>query len=519
MAASPDAAQTAASGTPEMARTAGRGGLAITFAKVYFILQGLAQQILLPRVLGLNGYGALASVLSAASIAYNPIVTTSIQGVSRAVARVTPEEQPSVVRRVLAVHAGFAALSAVAFGLLAPVIAGFMRAPHIENTLRIVSLVLLFYGLYSPLIGVLNGKRRFVAQATFDIVSATLRTMTLVIVGGLAARWGRGVEGAVLGFVGVTVIVFVAASFVVGFGKTGVLGPTASQHVAYIAPLFAAQVLLNLLLQADLTLLRRFAGDAASTAHLPATVSDPLVGAYRATQLFAFLPYQLLVSVTFILFPMLARADRQQDRKVVAAYVSTGVRIAFLVAGLLVSVTSGLSGPLLRLVYSREVAALGAHAMQFLTIGFGAFAILGVLTSVLASLGKERAAAALTGAAFLLVVVLCFAWASGSALDETLLVRTALSTSAGLVCATILAALLVRRVAGAVVPYRTVLSTLGSLAVAIMVGRFFPQGGPAWTIVASVVVASVYGMLLVATGELGRRDWEVVRAVASRRRS
>ena len=76
-----------ASAAPDdSARTAGRGGLAITFAKVYFILQGLVQQVLLPRVLGLDGYGALSSVLGAASIAYNPIVTTSIQGVSRAVA-------------------------------------------------------------------------------------------------------------------------------------------------------------------------------------------------------------------------------------------------------------------------------------------------------------------------------------------------------------------------------------------------------------------------------------------------
>jgi stage V sporulation protein B len=68
-------------------RTAGRGGLAVAFAKVYFILQGLVQQVILPRVLGLDGYGALASALSIAGIAYNPVTSTSIQGVSRAVAQ------------------------------------------------------------------------------------------------------------------------------------------------------------------------------------------------------------------------------------------------------------------------------------------------------------------------------------------------------------------------------------------------------------------------------------------------
>src|SRR5689334_12818806 len=92
----PDAApaqpQARAEATAESAAV-GRGGLAITFAKAYFILQGLVQQVLLPRVLGLDGYGALSSVLSAASITYNPIVTTSIQGVSRAVAQTSGDEQ------------------------------------------------------------------------------------------------------------------------------------------------------------------------------------------------------------------------------------------------------------------------------------------------------------------------------------------------------------------------------------------------------------------------------------------
>lgn len=503
-------------GAPETARAAGRGGLALSFAKVYFIAQGLLQQILLPRVLGLDGYGALASVLSAAGIAYNPMVTASIQGVSRAVARVSPDEQPSVVRRVLSVHAVLAAVAALMFALAAPAVAAFMRAPHIAETLRGASLVLLFYGLYSPLIGVLNGTRRFPFQAGFDIVAATLRTIALIACGAVGARSGHGVEGSVAGFVSVTAILLMAALWVVGTGKKGASGPAATEHISYLAPLFAAQVLLNLLLQADLTLLRRFAGDAAAIAHLPSTVADPLVGAYRAIQLYAFLPYQLLVSVTFILFPMLASADRQGDRAAVALYVSTGVRIACLVSGALVSVTSGLSGPMLRLVYPGEVAALGSHAMQILTIGFGSFAILGVLTAVLASLGKERGAALLTGAAFALVVTLCFVWASGSALDESLLVRTALSTSTGLLLATVCAGLLVRRVAGAVVPFGTVLRTALALAAAITAGRLLPEGGRVWTLVCVAIVGLVYVVLLVGTRELGRSDWNVVRAVASR---
>src|SRR4249920_2300767 len=97
----------------------GRGGLAITFAKAYFILQGLVQQVLLPRVLGLDGYGALSSVLSAASITYNPITTMSIQAMSRTVVQAPPAELHATVRRVLRWHALFGLLLAALFAVAA----------------------------------------------------------------------------------------------------------------------------------------------------------------------------------------------------------------------------------------------------------------------------------------------------------------------------------------------------------------------------------------------------------------
>lgn len=495
----------------------GRGGLAITFAKVYFILQGLVQQVLLPRVLGLDGYGALSSVLSASSITYNPIVTTSIQGVSRAVAQTSGAEQAATVRRTFVVHTVLAVAASAAFFFAAPYVAGFMRAPHILASLRLVSLVLLFYGLYSPLIGALNGRRRFVAQASFDVVFATLRTGALVL-GGYLAPSGEGVVGAVGGFVAVALFIAVAAVAVVGLGKRGSGGPTVLEHVAFLLPVLAGQVLLNLLLQADLTLLRRFAGDAAQAAGLPPAAADPLVGAYRATQLYSFLPYQLLVSVTFVLFPLLASAHKAGDRAAMARYVRAGVRVAMIVAGLLVCVTSGLSAQLLRFVYSPEVAELGARAMQTLTLGFGAFAILGVLTAVLSSIGREREGATVTAIAFALVVALCFLWARGAPFGEPLLRNTALSTSAGLVLATSCAALLVARAAGSVVGLLTAVRVAAALGAAIFVARRLPVAGKMMTLVECAAVAVVYVGCLAATRELGASDVSLVSGILRRRR-
>ena len=502
-----------------MTRAAGRGGLAVAFAKIYFIVAGLVQQIALPRLLGLDGYGALARVLSIAGIAYNPVTTSSIQSMSRAVAQATPETQPGTIRRVLTVHAVFALLLALGFFLLAPFIAGLVGASHLVTPLRILSAVMLLYGLYTPLIGVLNGRRKFVTQASLDVIAATLRTSGLVAGAFLFSRHGHlGVAGATAGFAGTAVLILAAALVLVGIGKRGPSAISVRAHVLFAVPVLLGQILFNLLLQADLTLLGRFASQAALAHGLPAAAADPLVGAYRATQLFSFLPYQLLIAVMFILFPMLATAARDGDRQAVARYVRTGVRLALVLAGAVVSVTAGLSDRLLYWVFGAEAAALGGPSLELLALGFGGFAIFGVLTTVLNSLKHERESAIVTFVAVTIVVLLCYVRVRGAPFGADLLFFTAQATAAGLLVATLSAAFFVYRAAGAVAPPLTLVRVLLAIASAVALGRFLPHAGKLVTPVYAAVVACAYVLVLLLTRELAAQDLSTLRAVVSKRR-
>ena len=493
--------------------------MAVAFAKVYFILVGLAQQIALPRLLGLDGYGALASVLSIAGITYNPVTTTSIQSVSRAVAQATPETEAGTIRRVYSVHAIFALLLAAGFFLLSPFIARSVGASHVVGPLRILSAVMLLYGLYTPLIGVLNGQRRFLLQASLDMIAGTLRTTGLIVGAYLLSRHNLGVEGATAGFAVGAVLILASALVLVGIGKPGQSAITTRSHLLFALPVLLGQVLFNLLLQADLTLLRRFASEAALAQGLPATAADPLVGAYRATQLFSFLPYQLLIAVTFILFPMLAKAARDGDREAVARYVRTGVRLALVLAGLMVSVTAGLSDRLLYLVFGSEAATLGGSSLELLAVGFGGFAIFGVLTTVLNSLQHERESVIVTGVAVTLVVALCYLRVRGAPFGASLLLYTAQATAAGLFVATLSAAFFVYRAAGAVAPPLSLVRVLLGAAIATSVGRLLPHAGKIVTPVYAGIVALSYVLILLVTRELSGKDLATIRAVVSKRRA
>ena len=97
-------------------RTAGRGGLALSFAKIYFMVLGLAQQIVLSWLLQ-DSYGALRGALSPASIAYNAAVTASVFGMSRAVSRADVRDRPHVIRVGLSIQTGVGLALGTAFFL------------------------------------------------------------------------------------------------------------------------------------------------------------------------------------------------------------------------------------------------------------------------------------------------------------------------------------------------------------------------------------------------------------------
>jgi stage V sporulation protein B len=283
------------------------------------------------------------------------------------------------------------------------------------------------------------------------------------------------------------------------------------------------QLFLNFLMQADIWLLRRFAHESGEVAGLTGdalrTGTDSLVGAYRAAQLFAFLPYQLLLSITFILFPMVARAHAQKDTEAVRGYVRTGLRLGVVLAGLMVSCTSGLAPELLRFAYPKEAADNAATALRILSLGQGAFAIFGIETTVLVSLSRERSSAMVTGAAALLVACLCSVLVPSSPFDSTLLVRTALSTSLALGLAAVTGAILVRRAARTFAPLKTLVRTGLAMAAAIGVGTLLPWYGRPFLLVEAVLVASVYLAVSIATGELTRADLAMVTAIVSRKRA
>ncbi|HZF51828.1 MAG TPA: lipopolysaccharide biosynthesis protein [Polyangiaceae bacterium] len=504
---------------PDVARTAGRGGLAIAAAKVSFIVFGFVQQLLLPLLIGVDGYGAVAVVFAAVSVVNNVIVATGIQGVSRAVSSAAPERAEIVFRKTLLIHVGLAMIVSAAFAASAGLIAAFVKAPHIEEPLRISAAVVLLYGIYAPLVGALNGRRRFLEQAAFDVGYGALRTGAIAAFALVFIRLNKsGVLGVIVGFVAAAAIIVPVALGRIGTGKSGdVPAPRPLDHIAFLLPLILGQASLSLLLQTDLFLLRRFIGDAAGAGPDGVKTADELIAVYRGAQLFAFLPYQILMSITFILFPMLARARVENDAAAIRSYTRTGIRLGLLITGLMCGAVSALAPHVLHLAFPEKIWANGGDTLRLLSLGLGAFAILGITCAALTSLGREREAAALTGSTVGFVALACKLFVPQAELGPPMLIATAAATSCAVTCACLIGAVRLARVAGGFVAPLTLGRVLVALAVAVAVGSRVPWMGRVVVPVQAMLVGGIYLAILVVLREIGKEDLNLVRRVLGMR--
>lgn len=501
-------------------QNAGRGGVALSFAKIYFVGLGLVQQVVLSWLLG-DAYGALRGALSPASITYNAAVSASVFGMSRVVSQASKEELPAVIRRGLVVHLGLGVVLGVSFWLAAAPLGKLLHSEYLIPHFRWLSVVVGAYAVYAAFVGVLNGQRRFVAQAAMDVIAATLRTVALVLGGYLAARRfaTSAVSGAIIGFAAMSLVMLALSAFVVGVGRTRSTNHSTRNQLGFVLQVMGAQLLINLLLQADTNTLRAAATRAAEQAGLAVTSADLLVGAYNAGQLFAFLPYQLLTALTFLLFPLLAKAHGEGDTLAVRSIVSHGCRVAMLVVGLLVSVTAALPESLLRLVFPPRFAEVGTDSMRVLCVGMGALALFGVFGSVLNGMGKQWLGLRLTAAGLVAVSGGNWLLVRGAAFGPELLSRTALATSLAVVLAAGASGVAVQRLTGGGLKVLVLVRVAVVVGACVALGQWVPVSGKLATIGLAAAFGGAYMAGLVVLREITWDDWRLLRTLLSRRRA
>jgi len=495
----PGASPTATEGS-----TAARGALFIGFAKIYFMVSGVLQQFLLPRIIGSADYGAFGVVNNLVSIVNNTVVQATIQSISKFTSE-DDRRAGAVQRAGVRMQVVLGAALALALFAGAPLIAGWEKAPHYATYLRIAAAIPFLYAVYAVFVGSANGLRRFRTQASFDVGFSTAKTVLLL---GLALVWG--VAGAFAGFAAAAVVILVVASRVMRMPAAACDAFPAARLVRYMSAVSVYSLLLNLALNYDQPLLHHFVG-----------VVDPsragtVAGHYQALRTVALLPYQLLIVITFVIFPLVSRTTFAEDRAATRLYVTQTLRYALILAAGMGLVLAARPATLLAIAYKPEYGD-GAAALPILVAGQCCLTLLGVCCAILNAAARTRAPVVIMAVTVAVGATAMAVLVPRAAPGAPMLVAAASGTSLGLAAGFVASVVYTRARLGGSPPLGTVLRVGAALVAATLVGRFLPGHGKILGLASIAVVGVVYLGVLVATGELGADDRAKLRRMLTRR--
>lgn len=507
-----------------------RGAIAIGGAKAWFLVAGLAQNILLPWAIGQGGFGTYKRALAFVNVLTNVIVAASIQSVSRAVASAPAGARRATMRRAVSIQGLLGVVLGFAFFLVTPMIVAHQHAPQLGPPLRVLSAIIVAYGVYAALVGALNGVRAFGAQASLDATYSTLRTLLTVSLGGwfLHRMGSEPALGASLGFLAAAVLIIplalvtsrrvqdgsetegeLTAPFTMPFTMRG--------HLTFLVGLVAMQTFQALLLQVDLMVLGREAtlrAVAGGMSELDARLhADRWAGLYAQAQSFGLVPHQLLVAAGIVLFPTVAAARARGDDAAMREGVARGGAATLVIAGALIAAIGGAPMAVLRFAFGTTEGpgalplALAAPILTTLAIGHGMTALVTLGTTLIAASGRGRLAATLAGVsagAAIAGVILGSRLSAGS-----LALGVALGLTAGLATALFLVSAIVARVLGPYVRLLPLLRVATGVAIALWVGAHVPI--PTARLLAPIAALAPLAVYLLVVTVLGESLRDLVR--------
>ena len=481
--------------TDNIAAIAGRGAIYITAAKIWFILSGYGITVTLAHLLTIENYGIYRVVINTVSIINAVIVTGTYQTVSKYVSQ-EPEKADSIKWKALGLQVYVGGAATLGFFLLAPVVASLLNDPRLTGWLRLASLITLSYSFYSVYTGYFNGKKRFDIQAGLDISYSTLKLIFIV----LLAWLGFGVTGSVGGFALAAASALVISA-IIARGGDHKGKARAGQLLKFQSYLLLFTFVLTLLQRVDLMLIKALSSPDATTASENAAY-------YSAAVDIANITYQIIVSVTFVIFPLISQSTFADDRARTQSYISKTLRYTLMVMALTATLFSSSASGVLRVIY-RETYQAGSPALRIVAFGMLFFGLLYIVTTIISASGQP-------GVSLLLGVITLV---TSTALNALLipsqgLVGAAAATTISMLVGTVLAcAYLWRR-------FRTLMTFTSTLRIAACAGvvygasLLFSPASKVLVIAQLIGLSVTYVIVLVLSGELGRNDLRLIARVA-----
>ncbi len=495
--------------TEDVATRAGRGTIYITASKLWFMVTGAAIYFVLPRLVSPANLGVYKVVIGLVSVINAVVVTGTVQTVSKFVSQ-TPELADAIKRKALLLQCVLGGGAAVAFALAAPLVATALNDASLTPYLRLAALITASYAFYAVFVGVLNGRKEFLKQAGIDAFYSTAK---LVLIIACTVAMGYTLTGAISGFAAAAFAALLVGALVVGVRGRASDAPVGFGNLLqFQVALIVFLLVNNLLMKTDLLIVK-------ATISADPQAASEAAGVYGAALDFAYIVFQIIISITFVIFPIVSEAAFRENLDAIRSYVRETIRATLIICALPAVIFSANAAEVLHLVYPPPYAA-GAPALRIVALGMLSFAVITVLCSVISSVGRP----------WVSVAVVAVTLAIDAGLNFVLvprygLVGAAVGTTIAMAVGAAAASVVVSSRFGAIVAPMTIVrvgiaaAAVYAIALAIPLDALVaPLGGSILPKIAVAVECAILGVLylgiLIGVREIGRAEFQLARRIA-----
>jgi len=339
---------------------------------------------------------------------------------------------------------------------------------------------------------------------TFATLKTILMLAAVVATGSVAWTFG--------GFSAAALLILIVAFWVARLrpeDRQGSGAATTGRYLAFLAPLALYALVLNLLLQADVILLKALLGRG-----LSAEGASRAAGLFGAAKNLALLPYQAVIALSFVVFPLVSLATSRADDEGARRTVGGAMRLAAMLSGAAVVVLASAPEGWLRTLYGDPYADV-APSLLPLMAGVCMLSLMHVGSAILASAGRPSWSL-LGSVAGLLVQACLLVWRIPMAQDvATATMDASLATLAGCAVGAMITLWMLGRVFDHAAWVRPVMAALFSVTVALAL-TWLPRNHLGWGWLPALALLQ-YGALLVVTRVVDRKDLSMIRRVLTRR--
>ncbi|MEE2789434.1 MAG: hypothetical protein VX589_19000 [Myxococcota bacterium] len=524
-------------GEPDTARVVGRGLFVITGAKVWFMLGGAAITFGLPFIFdryhasGRALYGQYYDLNNILSIFSMVMVTGVMQSVSRFVAP-TPHAAKGIVQQALRVISVAGALLGGGLILLSPTIAITRGNPDLVHGYRAAGCIVFAYGIYTVMVGCLNGQKRFVTQALLDI---TFTTLKVALVLGMAVV-GLGVLGAFAGFAMAATIIAIVA---IGFIYPKLNGGSASGgYTRYALQVMMYAFVFNLIFKLDGVFVKPVVYSVLHSPELGSIISgldhlwpsrwpmwvedvlqhqtDEKMANYGMALALARLPWQGTIAVTFVMFPLMSAASFAENQTAATTYIRQTLRYSTVIIGLAVALLVALPESIFALLPAGYES--GARIILLLGPAYFFFSLFNLANTLLIASGRAAVALAIGTLTVALVSLAYWVYLPSASSAHAVLLRAAQVNLVMFAFGLALGLGALWRTYGPPFPLGTAARIGIAMSVVIIIGRISPSLAPIQGALAAIGLTGVFVLLLVATGEFDQTDRARLFALFGRRK-